>query len=120
VHYLDILWSFRVPQENEENWALLGDLTTMYDMQGPWALQYLSPATRTRLVVMNNSGGQIFSRMFPSPMFLNGHQNQFQALAEFWGITYTHDLNTMAQHALIELTPDPEQTQSFRDQWEKL
>jgi 2-succinyl-5-enolpyruvyl-6-hydroxy-3-cyclohexene-1-carboxylate synthase len=106
-------------QEDLENWALIGDLTTIYDMQGPWALRYLSANTRTRLVVINNSGGQIFSRMFPSPMFLNKHQNQFKALAEFWGLTYTQDLNTMAQHALIELTPDLEQTQSFRDQWEK-
>jgi 2-succinyl-5-enolpyruvyl-6-hydroxy-3-cyclohexene-1-carboxylate synthase len=107
-------------QENVENWALIGDLTTIYDMQGPWALRYLSPTTRTRLVVINNSGGQIFSRMFPSPMFLNSHQNQFKALAEFWGLTYTQDLNTTAQHALIELAPDNAQTQTFRDQWEKL
>lgn len=107
-------------REDVENWALIGDLTAIYDLQGPWALRYLSSTTRTRLVVINNSGGQIFSRMFPSAMFLNTHQNQFQALAEFWGLTYSQDLNTSAQHALIELTPDAEQTKAFRDQWEKL
>lgn len=107
-------------REDVENWALIGDLTAMYDMQGPWALRYLNADTRTRLVVINNSGGQIFSRMFPTAMFLNAHQNQFKALAEFWGLTYSQDLKTNAQHALIELTPDAEQTTAFRDQWEKL
>lgn len=107
-------------REDVENWALLGDLTAIYDMQGPWALRYLSAQTRTRVVVINNGGGQIFSRMFPSPLFMNEHQHHFKALAEFWGLTYTQDLNTTAQHALIELTPAADQTRSFRDQWEKL
>ena len=102
------------------NYALLGDLTTLYDMQGPWALRYLQSDIKTRLIVINNSGGQIFKTMFPSPVFRNEHTQNFKSLAEFWNIDYTTSLNTQAQHALIELTPDAAQTAAFRAEWEKL
>jgi 2-succinyl-5-enolpyruvyl-6-hydroxy-3-cyclohexene-1-carboxylate synthase len=108
-------------RHSEENWALLGDLTTLYDMQGPWALRYLAANTRTRLVVMNNGGGQIFSRMFPSDGFLNTHSMSFKALADLWKMSYSQSLNQVeGQHALIELSPDSKQTLAFREQWEKL
>jgi len=103
-----------------ENWALVGDLTALYDLQGPWALRYLSPATRTRVVVMNNGGGQIFKRMFPSPLFLNGHELSLEPLAQLWGLSFGRELHTEARHALIELTPQASQTEAFRAAWEKL
>jgi 2-succinyl-5-enolpyruvyl-6-hydroxy-3-cyclohexene-1-carboxylate synthase len=103
-----------------ENWALLGDLTVMYDMQGLWALRHLSTDTHTRLVVMNNSGGKIFKRMFPSPLFLNSHEQSFKALADFWQMTYSNDLHIEAPHAFIELLPSNEETEAFKDHWEKL
>jgi len=105
----------------QENWAFLGDLTTLYDLQGPWALRHLTAKTKTRLVVMNNGGGQIFSRMFPSTGFLNPHELSFKAIADFWKLAYSRTLNDIeGAHALIELTPEAKQTQAFREQWEKL
>lgn len=103
-----------------ENWALLGDLTFMYDMQGLWALRHLSTATHTRLVVMNNSGGKIFKRMFPSPLFLNSHEQSFKPIADFWQMTYSNNLHVEAPHAFIELLPSTEETEAFKDHWEKL
>ncbi len=102
------------------NYALLGDLTTLYDMQGPWALKYLDADIKTRLIVMNNSGGQIFKTMFPSPLFRNEHTFDFKKLAEFWNLSYSTSLETKSQHALIEITPDSQQTNDFRLEWEKL
>lgn len=104
----------------QENWALLGDLTLMYDMQAMWALRLLDPETHTRLVVMNNSGGQIFRRMFPSPLFLNSHPQSFEHLAHFWNLPYSRELNVDARHALIELIPDAGETEAFKDAWDKL
>ena len=102
------------------NYALLGDLTTLYDMQGPWALRYLNPKIKTRLIVINNSGGQIFKTMFPTSLFRNEHTQSFKSLAEFWNIPYTTNLEIEADHALIELTPNAEQTAAFRRDWERL
>ncbi|MBY0518447.1 MAG: 2-succinyl-5-enolpyruvyl-6-hydroxy-3-cyclohexene-1-carboxylic-acid synthase [Bacteriovoracaceae bacterium] len=105
---------------HHENWAIIGDLTALYDMQGPWALKFLDPEIQTKLVIMNNSGGQIFSRMFPAQSFINSHELNFQSLAQFWGMSYSNDLNTSAPHCLIELKPDFEETQAFKDKWEAL
>lgn len=102
------------------NYALIGDLTTLYDMQGPWALKFLSKKTKTRLIVINNSGGQIFKTMFPSSLFRNEHKIQFKKLAQFWGLDYSTTLDTKSDHALIEITPDPKQTDLFRRDWERL
>lgn len=102
------------------NYALLGDLTTLYDMQGPWALKYLSKKIKTRLIVINNCGGQIFKTMFPSPLFRNEHKIQFKKLAQFWGLDYSTSLDIKSDHALIEITPDAKQTALFRSEWEKL
>lgn len=103
-----------------ENWALLGDLTFMYDMQGLWALRHLSKDTHTRLVVMNNSGGQIFKRMFPSPLFLNSHEQSLKSLADFWQMSYSQKLHIEAHHAFIELIPSQNETEAFKNHWEKL
>lgn len=102
------------------NYALVGDLTTLYDMQGPWALRYLTSGIKTRLIVINNSGGQIFKTMFPSALFRNEHSHNFKSLADFWHLDYATSLEVNTDHALIELTPDAEQTAAFRREWEAL
>jgi 2-succinyl-5-enolpyruvyl-6-hydroxy-3-cyclohexene-1-carboxylate synthase len=103
-----------------ENWAVVGDLTALYDLQAPWALRYLSPNVRTRVVVINNSGGQIFDKMYPSQLFINAHELNFKALADMWGVEYSRSLNVSSHHALIELAPDVEQTRRFRQEWDQL
>lgn len=69
------------------NWAILGDLTALYDMAGPWILPQLSELKVT-IVIVNNRGGQIFASMFPYPEFLNSHSLSFEPFAKMWGFYY--------------------------------
>jgi 2-succinyl-5-enolpyruvyl-6-hydroxy-3-cyclohexene-1-carboxylate synthase len=104
-----------------ENWGIFGDLTTLYDLPGPWILNQL-PQIKTSLVVVNNEGGKIFSRMFPQKEFLNQHQIRFQGWAELWGLSYEkwREVPQAPQvtqtNRVIELLPDELATQRF---WKK-
>lgn len=109
-------------QLHQENWALLGDLTVIYDMAGPWILQQMQNM-KINLVVINNYGGQIFSRMYADPCFKNSHSFNFEHLAAFWQIPYEKweeipsQLNFSSPHRLIEIIPDASSTERF---WNKL
>ena len=46
-------------QTGRSNWAILGDLTTLYDLAAPWFLSQMETRDIT-LVVMNNRGGRVF------------------------------------------------------------
>jgi 2-succinyl-5-enolpyruvyl-6-hydroxy-3-cyclohexene-1-carboxylate synthase len=98
------------------NWALLGDLTLLYDLAGLWPNTGSANAT---IVVMNNSGGKIFDRMFGNPSFQNRHSLNFQAWAEMWSIGYeriedpTQICLQEAGIRLIEFVPDAEATARF-------
>ena len=100
-----------------ENWAFVGDLTALYDLSAPWALRYLDAAV-VRIVVINNGGGQIFSRMFESKLFLNEHSVSFRHWAAQWGMEYC-EWSTARQElpqtarAVIEVRPDAGQTEQF-------
>lgn len=106
-------------QPGQENWAILGDLTTLYDMAGPWILPQLD--LHVNLVVVNNGGGQIFSRMFPNKEFLNEHQLCFNPLANMWGMKYEkwHSIPSSissGENKMIELIPCAAATDRF---WKK-
>lgn len=106
---------------NTPQFALLGDLTTLYDLAGPWILHQLQNVS-AQIIVINNHGGKIFSRMYKEDIFLNGHQLSFQHFASFWNIPYMLWEEIPAQldpqgHALIELRPDHDATTRF---WKKL
>jgi 2-succinyl-5-enolpyruvyl-6-hydroxy-3-cyclohexene-1-carboxylate synthase len=104
-----------------DNWAVLGDLTALYDMAGPWILRQMHEFNVT-IVVVNNGGGQIFSRMFPQKEFLHSHDLNFKPLADMWGMHYerwTEIPESVSPHRarLIEIVPDAESSQRF---WQKL
>lgn len=104
-----------------DNWAILGDLTTLYDMAGPWILSQM-PDHSVNIVVINNSGGQIFSRMFPYKEFLNKHNLNFEPLAKMWGLHYERwtcvpEVIVPHKRRLIELVPDDCATNRF---WKRL
>lgn len=103
-----------------ENWALLGDITTLYDLAGPWALRHLSASAKVRLVVMNNQGGRIFERLFPDKAFINDHEIEFADWAQMWKCDYGQTLTGLSERAVIELRPDNAQTRAFREEVEKL
>lgn len=108
-----------------ENWAVIGDLTALYDLSAPWIVDQLHPEMKLRLVIINNKGGQIFQRMFGDPLFLNSHETRFKSFAEMWGWEYftgsrlTSD-QKFSQRAVLEMTPDPAQTERFWDDLENL
>jgi 2-succinyl-5-enolpyruvyl-6-hydroxy-3-cyclohexene-1-carboxylate synthase len=97
-----------------ENWAIVGDLTALYDLSAPWALRHLG-ATRVRVVVINNGGGRIFTRMFRNPRFQNRHATSFAGWAAMWGAEYHAGLPaaTLGSAAVIEVRPDEAQTDAF-------
>lgn len=104
-------------EPEQENWAVLGDLTTMYDLVAPWILPQLSDRS-IRLVVVNNGGGKIFSRMFKNPVFQNEHEVGFASLAALWKLNYEcwgriPDQLPPRRNTLIELRPDPRATARF-------
>jgi 2-succinyl-5-enolpyruvyl-6-hydroxy-3-cyclohexene-1-carboxylate synthase len=98
-----------------DNVAVVGDLTTLYDLNAPWIVPQLDSGTRFRIVVINNGGGKIFSRvpslraMDPrvrSKLVENEHTLHFASWAAMWGL----------KDSVIEKVPDPEAT---RRAWEK-
>lgn len=106
---------------DRSNWALLGDLTALYDLAGPWALSQLGK-TRVDIVVINNGGGKIFDRMYPQREFQNPHQVSFEGLAALWGLEYVsaravspewRNPPANGKSRLIELVPDESATRRF-------
>jgi len=99
------------------NWAVLGDLTTMYDLSGPWALKS-RPLNDVRLIIINNGGGKIFRPMFNQPLFENRHETSFEKWAAMWNMPYAKWLGGAEIHAgVTEVFPDEAQTAKFRGLW---
>jgi 2-succinyl-5-enolpyruvyl-6-hydroxy-3-cyclohexene-1-carboxylate synthase len=110
----------------QENWGIVGDLTALYDLVGPWILKQLSDI-KVNLVIINNRGGQIFSRMFPQhEQFLNKHSLDFEPLAKFWGMEYERwsivpqATSSTKNSKLIEIVPDLVATERFWSKYEKV
>lgn len=104
-----------------ENWGILGDLTTLYDLAGPWVLPQLS-GIRVNLAIINNQGGKIFSRMFPRPEFQNPHSVDFSAWARMWNLPHERwrqvpERIGSSTGRVIELLPNEAATTRF---WEGL
>lgn len=107
-----------------ENVAVVGDLTALYDLNAPWIVPQLDPATRFRIVIINNGGGRIFSRV-PSLRKLdpsvreriieNSHDLRFESWAAMWGLAYNDDAAARAVH---EIRPDAEATARFWDRYD--
>ena len=113
-------------QPHSKNWIVLGDLTTLYDFSGFWMTQYLEKiSAEVNFVVVNNFGGQIFSRLFESPMFLNSHNVSFEALAKMWGWEYRKNPDNLnsewnSKLRFIEIQPNKEQTDIFWERYDQI
>ncbi|MDH5198725.1 MAG: 2-succinyl-5-enolpyruvyl-6-hydroxy-3-cyclohexene-1-carboxylic-acid synthase [Gemmatimonadota bacterium] len=100
-----------------EHWAVVGDLTALYDLAAPWIL----PAIATgpiRIVIVNNGGGQIFARLSPHPELRNEHGVTFERWAAMWGLHHLRwdavpDSSRLPERCVIELAPDPDATMRF-------
>lgn len=86
---------FAVAEGAPEAWAIVGDLTALYDMVAPWVLPQMH-TRRLRLVVVNNRGGRLFDRLAgvrtaPENVrnaITNPHILDFRHLAAFWAMAY--------------------------------
>ena len=86
---------FGLSEGEAESWAIVGDLTALYDLSAPWILPRLSDGRR-RIVVINNGGGRIFSKL-PALAGLtdgerraveNDHGVSLEHWAAMWGMGY--------------------------------
>lgn len=110
-----------------ENWAMIGDLTALYDLAAPWALA-TRPGVRARIVIVNNGGGKIFSRIFRSDLFTNRHNLDFEPWARFWKLGYRRwarvprELPELSPGGIeiIEMTPDEPATSRFWSRYDAL
>ncbi len=107
-----------------EIWIIVGDLTALYDLAGLWAAKFLG-GKKIRIVVLNNSGGQIFRQVLKSAPsgsapFENTHGIKFKNWAAMWGFSYEHCNEpdrlatlTLPDRVVLELEPDPLATENF-------
>lgn len=118
-----------------ESWALLGDLTALYDLAAPFVLGQIECRGRV-LAVVNNGGGKIFERLprlqSMSPRAIewmtNPHTADLAGFAALWGMRHLRvrtpdDFDPLGEPAepalLLELVPDPTQTQQFWAAWDR-
>jgi 2-succinyl-5-enolpyruvyl-6-hydroxy-3-cyclohexene-1-carboxylate synthase len=114
-----------------ESWLILGDLSALYDLAAPWVLSQLANP-KVRLVIINNGGGKIFSRVaslrdLPANarhIIENRHSMSFEPFAKLWGLDYLlvqnpADLGELSDGPVIlEIRPDPDQTEAFWAAWQ--
>jgi 2-succinyl-5-enolpyruvyl-6-hydroxy-3-cyclohexene-1-carboxylate synthase len=79
------------------NVCVIGDLTTIYDSNAPWIIPQLDPNLDIRIVIINNGGGRIFSRVASlkkldestrERIIENSHAIRFEHWAAMWGMGY--------------------------------
>jgi 2-succinyl-5-enolpyruvyl-6-hydroxy-3-cyclohexene-1-carboxylate synthase len=117
-----------------ETWAVLGDLTALYDLAAPFVLDQINREGRV-LAVINNSGGKIFERlprlqtMSPraAECMTNPHAADLSGFAKLWSMRHLRvktadDLDAFepgGNPVLLEIIPDAEQTKRFWSDWDK-
>jgi 2-succinyl-5-enolpyruvyl-6-hydroxy-3-cyclohexene-1-carboxylate synthase len=116
-----------------ETWAVVGDLTALYDLAAPFVLDQVNQDGRV-LAVIHNGGGQIFGRVsrFKSlsartaEFLTNFHAADFAGLTVLWGMVHLRvrraaDLDAFepgGKPVLLEILPDPVQTAQFWAAWD--
>ncbi|RYD27431.1 MAG: hypothetical protein EOP86_24555 [Verrucomicrobiaceae bacterium] len=114
-----------------EAWCLIGDLTALYDLAAPWILPQFSRSPKLRIVVIQNAGGKIFSRLpalrdltdYERRLMENPHRIVLKGWAEQWGLDHhAHhgaltELPPLPDRLVLELHPDPEATEAFWADW---
>jgi 2-succinyl-5-enolpyruvyl-6-hydroxy-3-cyclohexene-1-carboxylate synthase len=117
----------------EDAWCLVGDLTALYDLAAPAWLGQIERKGRV-LVVINNGGGQIFSRLprldsmadRARELMLNPHEVRLDGWAAMWSMNYLRIQSDDGFDALepgevpvvVEIIPDPAETASFWKAWD--
>ncbi len=118
-----------------ETWAVVGDLTALYDLAAPFVLEQINCQGRV-LAVINNGGGKIFERlprlqsMSPraAEWMTNPQAVDLSGLATLWGMSHfrirTVDdfdrFEVAEKTVLLEIIPDAAQTAAFWAAWDRI
>jgi 2-succinyl-5-enolpyruvyl-6-hydroxy-3-cyclohexene-1-carboxylate synthase len=110
--------------KEQDNWAILGDLTALYDFAGLWLVHAL-PHMPIKIIVINNGGGKLFARIYKDPIFQHIHDYDFEHFAKSWRLPYLRrdgsiQAEPLPQQALVEIRPDAAATDAFWDQYDAL
>jgi 2-succinyl-5-enolpyruvyl-6-hydroxy-3-cyclohexene-1-carboxylate synthase len=70
-----------------------------------------------RLIIINNKGGRIFDMLNLDKRIVLEHDNNFKKITEGMGLTYSSDITKFGEVQVLELFPDPKETQSFLEEW---
>ena len=102
------------------NVAIVGDLTALYDLNAPWIVPQLdTDHLDFRIVIINNGGGRIFSRVaslrplderFRERVIENAHALRFEQWANMFGI----------EDRVMEMRPDAEATRRVWERYDAL
>ncbi|MFT4175712.1 MAG: thiamine pyrophosphate-binding protein [Luteolibacter sp.] len=120
--------------ELSDSWAVVGDLTALYDLAAPFVLEQVCCEGRV-LAVVNNGGGKIFERlprlksMSPRAVewMTNPQTADLSGLAILWGMEYLRiesvddfDRFEPGKKALLmEIVPDADHTRAFWKAWDQ-
>ena len=120
---------------SSEAWAVVGDLTALYDLAAPFVLGQVRRDGRV-LTVIHNNGGRIFERiprhgsMSPRAVecMTNPHAADLSGMAALWDMAHLHvrradDFDAVAsgeRPILLEIMPDPRQTMRFWEAWDRI
>ncbi len=121
--------------EITETWAIVGDLTALYDLAAPFVLEQIECRGRV-LAVINNGGGKIFERlprlaaMSPraAEFMTNPHTADLSGLATLWQMAHLRirtvddfdNLQPGDRTLLLEIVPDAAQTTAFWAAWDRI
>ena len=116
---------FGACEPDRQNWCLIGDLSCLYDLSAPWIQRQLNKKIHFFLVIVNNSGGQIFSSLSSNPIFLNSHNLTFKKWAEMWDLSYYciqswPQIFSFSSPCVIELKINPDYTKKFKREFHSL
>ncbi len=114
--------------DHEDAWAVVGDLTALYDVAAGFSLEQVETKGRV-LVVINNHGGKIFERLprlaamsdRAVECMTNPHQADLSGIAKIWGMEYVKvervddfdQVESGERALLLELVPSVGQTESI-------
>ena len=118
-------------REDVTNWCVVGDLTALYDLSAPWIVNQLDPRMDFRIVIVNNGGGRIFSRVASlksvdprvrDKYFEDAHGVRFEHWARMWGLEYRIESGVKPPHSkgVLEIVPDAEATRRFWQTYDEL
>jgi len=118
--------------ELSDAWAVVGDLTALYDLAAPFVIDQVTGAGRV-LAVVNNGGGKIFESLprlqSMSPRAIecmtNPQAADLSGFAKLWGmdhlrISSTDDFDRFEageRMLLLEIVPHEAQTKRFWEAW---